>query len=143
MGSSTRAHGSVISSPSRLSVRGSPSADVAQLAEQLFRKQQVKGSNPFVGSPKKPTPTRKTMLAVLAGIGVSGVKVASRLHLSQPGLHVRPEQRPVDAFSGFPLHAGEHVRVGVERDRDTGVSHSAAPSRGNERLGFAGVTDLG
>jgi hypothetical protein len=25
-------------------------ADVAQLAEQLFRKQQVKGSNPFVGS---------------------------------------------------------------------------------------------
>jgi hypothetical protein len=32
-------------------VFASASADVAQLAEQLFRKQQVKSSNLFVGSP--------------------------------------------------------------------------------------------
>jgi hypothetical protein len=35
-------------------------ADVAQLAEQLFRKQQVAGSSPAIGSTEKPIRITKT-----------------------------------------------------------------------------------
>ena len=35
-------------------------ADLAQLVEQLFRKQQVPGSSPGVGSPEIPVIVRKT-----------------------------------------------------------------------------------
>ena len=54
-------------------------ADVAQLAEQLFRKQQVRGSNPRVGSLGFRILKSETLSAIETDGVVLCVKVALRL----------------------------------------------------------------